>query len=59
MKTTKADKQILKIAEKYAKKECEDIKNSLVYLPSDIYHLIKMTYLDGFTNGMKYKTNLK
>ena len=52
METTKSDKKILKIAEKYAKKECEDVKDSCIYLPSDIYHLVKMVYMDGFNDGI-------
>jgi hypothetical protein len=44
----KSKKEILKLAEKYAKNQCESVKDTLPYSPAEIYHLIKTVWMDGY-----------
>lgn len=48
LKSQHNDKSIIKMAEKYAKEQCEYVTDKLTYTPSEIYHLVKMVWIDGY-----------
>lgn len=43
-----SDSDIYKLAEIYAKEQCKDVKETLKYTPSEIYHLVRMVWIDGY-----------
>jgi benzoyl-CoA reductase/2-hydroxyglutaryl-CoA dehydratase subunit BcrC/BadD/HgdB len=43
-----SDSDIINMAEQYAREQCEDVTETLKYTPSEIYHLVKMVWIDGY-----------
>ena len=41
-----------RISDKYTDLEMSDVKDTLKYTPSEIRHLIKMVFIDGYNKGM-------
>ena len=43
-----SDSDIINMAEQYAREQCEDVTETLKYTPSEIYHLVKTVWIDGY-----------
>lgn len=47
-----SENYIKKISDEYTKLETSDVTEELKYTPSEIRHLVKMVYIDGYKKGM-------